>query len=481
MHIIIIGAGKLGFEVAKRLTEEGHDVAVIDRDPTRLREVEGRLDVLTVQGNGASPAILEKAGVERADVVLAVTQSDEVNMIACMTAKQMAALARPGAWAARTPTDSDSPTRAGGPSRPLCAGRIRNPEYTGTLPYTRSLRQLGVDVVINPDRLAALEIARLVRAPWATDVDFFVGGRVVLAAARLCEQAPLTQAPLRYLSIPCLVAAYVRDGQVFLPDGNTQLRPGDRAYLVGRAGQLAEFRALAGSPGRVVREVTIIGGGNVGFPLAQMLLPATKRGLHLKLIDRDPQRCGELAGQLPGALVICGDGEQIDVLRDEGVGQSDVVVAVTSHDHTNLLGAMIAKELGVPEVIVTVSREDYVPLAERAGADAVVVPRLIAAATALQLVHPRHVLALSILEEGKAEVLELVVGEGATAARRPLKEVASPPDAVVGAVARNGEILIPTGDTVLLPGDRLIVFTLPQSVPRVEALFQGQPPALVAR
>ena len=475
MHAIIIGLGKLGFEVARRLVDEGHDVVVVDRDPDRLAQAEGRLDVLTVQGNGASPAVLERAGVERADVVLAVTDSDELNMIACMTAKQMAALAR---GAASASAELPGPPRPEGLQRPrpLCAGRIRNPDYTGTLPYTRSLRQLGVDVVINPDRLAALEMARLVRAPWTSYVDFFAGGRVVLAATRLAEGAPLARAPLREQGLPCLVVAAVREGRVFLPDGSTRLEPGDRVYLVGRAPQLAEFRALAGAPERTVREVTVIGGGKVGLPLAQLLLPATRRGMYLKLIERDPQRCAWLAEQLPGVLVICGDGERMDVLKEEGVDGSDVVAAVTSQDHTNLLAAMIAKELGVSEVLVTISREDYVPLAERAGADAVVVPRLIAAATALQLVHPRHVLALSILEEGKAEVLELVLGEGAAAARRPLREVASPPDAVVGAVARDGEVLIPTGDTVLQPGDRLIVFTLPQSVARVEALFQGEPP-----
>jgi len=488
LYVIIVGAGKLGFEVARRLAEEGHDVAVVDKDAARLREVEERLDVLTVLGNGASPAVLEKAGVRRADLVLAVTEVDEVNMIACMAAKQMARGPRgwPGgpagqaagqvagqaAGQAAVAAHGSGPE---GPGRPLCAGRIRNPDYTGSWPYTRSLRLLGVDVVIHPERLAAQEIVRLIRAPWASYVEFFVGGRVAVAAVRLAEDAPLTRGPLRELKAPCLVAACVREGELFIPDGSTRLEPGDRVYLVGRAGQLPELRVQAGAPGRTVRDVTLVGAGKVGFPLAQMLLPAVKRGLRVRVLDKDPQRCSEIADQLPGVLVLCGDAERIDVLREEGVGATDLLVAATSQDHTNLLACMIARQLGVPEVVVTVSREDYVPLAERAGADAVVVPRLMAAATALQLVHPRHVLALSILEEGQAQVLELQVDEGAPAAHRPLRDLDFAPDAVVGAVARGDQLLIPTGETVLLPGDRVLVIGLARSVGRVEALFQGRP------
>ena len=330
-------------------------------------------------------------------------------------------------------------------------------------------------MVIHPERLAAQEIARLIRAPWASYVEFFVGGRVAVAAVRLADDAPLTRGPLRELKAPCLVAACVREGELFIPDGSTRLLPGDRVYLVGRAGQLPELRVQAGAPGRTVRDVTLVGAGKVGFPLAQMLLPAVKRGLRVRVLDKDPRRCSEIADQLPGVLVLCGDAERMDVLREEGVGATDLLVAATSQDHTNLLACMIARQLGVPEVVVTVSREDYVPLAERAGADAVVVPRLMAAATALQLVHPRHVLALSILEEGQAQVLELQVDEGAPAAHRPLRDLTFAPDAVVGAVARGDQLLIPTGETVLLPGDRVLVIGLARSVGRVEALFQGRP------
>lgn len=481
MHVIVIGAGKLGFEVAKRLTEQGVDVVVIDRDEARLQEVVERLDVLTVHGNGASPTVLQKAGVEKADLVLAVTEVDEVNIIACVTAKHMAASrSQPkGGGVAASSQSSAALERL--PSRPLCAARLRNPEYTGSFPYTRSLRQLGVDVVINPDRLAALEIARLIRVPLASHIDFFADGRVSLVGLKVSEDAPLARGTLQEVNPPCLVAAIVREGHVFIPDGSSRVQPGDRVYLVGKAGSLPELRTLVGLPGRPVKEVTIIGGGKVGLPLAQLLLPAVKRGLHVKLIDRDPGRCNELAEALPGVLVICGDGERIDVLSDEMVGNSDVLVAVTSEDHTNLLAVMIAKQLGVDEGIVSVSREDYVPLAERAGADAVVVPRLLAAATALQLLKFRHVLSLSILEEGKAQVLELVVGHGAPAAGVPLRELSELRDAVVGAVVRDGEVLIPTGDTVMLPDDHLIVFALPEAVPRVEALFEGRAPATLRR
>lgn len=447
MRIVVVGAGKVGFEIASRLAGGGHDVIVIDKEPEALEAVESHLDVMTYVGNGASPMVLQKIGIADADLLIAVTEIDEVNMIACMTAK---------AYGART-----------------CVARIRNPEYAASGPRAFSLASLGIDLVIDPERLAALEIMRLLETPSATEVELFADGQVVMAGYMVepgCALAGRKLADIRLSDL--LIAALIRGDEVIIPQGTDYIEAGDQMIVIGRTGSFAPLRKLLGTVDKTIRSVAIVGASRIGLKLAAALRPNRTTEVQVMLIEKSLERAREIAEALPDVLVVEGDGTKIDVLREEGVDDYDALVAVTGEDHTNLLTTMLGKELGVREVITAISREDYVPLARKAGADAVVVPRLLTVAGLLKLVHPaKELLSLTLLHEGSAEILEFLASPDSEAVGRPLWELPFPRGALVAAVLHEGRPLIAHGGTVIRPGDRVILFTLPEAAAEVEALF----------
>lgn len=447
LRVIVIGAGKLGYQIARLLSEEDHDIVVIDNDPDALSEVANHLDVLAIEGNGASPAVLAKAEVGKTDLLIAAAGPDEVNMIACLAAKRLGVS--------------------------MCAARVRTPDYIVDEPEL-SYRRLGIDVLIDTERTAATEIARILKTPNATQVDYFANGRVSVIRVRVDEGAPVTRAPLREIRPErCVIAAVVRDDDLFIPDGDTVIEPDDRIYVVTHTGQFAAIRELTGvADRRPLREVTIVGGGRVGFTLAQLLLKSRRRAPEVKIIERDYDRCTELAGLLDHALIICGDGEKFEVLEEEMVGRADAFVAVTSEDGTNLLSTLAAKELGAGEAIARLSREDYIPLAERAGADAIVVPRLITASTLLKLVRQHPIVSLALLEDGRAEAVEIVVEEGVPATGKTLAELKKLDGAIVGAIVRHDKVIVPKGDTEIAAGDRLVLFGMASALPKAQQLFR---------
>lgn len=447
MRVIVIGAGKLGYEIARLLSEENHDIVVIDNDPDALAAVDN-LDVLTIEGNGASPVVLAKADVAKTDLLIAAAGSDEVNMIACLAAKRLGV--------------------------PVCAARIRNRDYLVDDPDL-SFRKLGIDVVIDVERTAATEIARILKTPNATQVDYFADGRACVIRVRVDQGAPVTRAPLREIRPDrCVIVLVARDDDFFIPDGDTVIQPGDRIFIVTQTGHFAPIRELTGTTERrPLRQVTIVGGGRVGLTLTQLLLRSRRRGMEIKIIEKDYERCMQLASMLDNVIVICGDGEKYEVLEEEMVGRSDAFVAVTSEDGANLLATLAAKELGAAEAVARLSRENYIPLAERAGADAVVVPRLIAASTLLKLVRKDPVVSLALLGDGRAEAVELVVEAGAPAEGKKLAELKKFEDAVVGVLVRDDKVIVPSGETEIHAGDRLVLFGLAAAMPKAQQLFRA--------
>ncbi len=446
--MIVVGAGKVGFDISKWLSDEGHDVTLVDKANENLSEATNHLDVMTLDGNGASPPVLEQAGVDEADILIAVTDIDEVNMIACFTAKQYGVS--------------------------MCCARVRDPEYSEAFGQ-ESNRRLGIDRVINPDQLSALEIARLLKMPSATSIETFAEGNVTMVRVRVADDSSLVDQPLREIDLKgCLVAAIVRDGNLSIPNGDSVLKPSDRIYLLGHTHNFASLGQIVGYDSPPAKNVVIAGGGKLGVRLAQMLAPKGRRSHQsIKIIEIDSERCESLADLLPHAIIINGDCEKIDVLRDELVGQGDAFVAVTGKDHTNVLATMVAKELGVAQAITKISREDYHPLAERAGADAVIVPRLIAAGVILQLVRRSNLINVALIEDGDGEVLEFDVGEDAQTVNKRLIELPRMENAIIGSIMRNDRVMIPSGDSTILPGDRVIVFALPSAVPTVMRQFGG--------
>lgn len=454
MQVLVVGAGKVGFEIAQRLTTEGHDIVVIDKNPLALEEVATHLDVMTIAGNGANPAILEEANVHACNLMVAVTEIDEVNMIACMTAKQY------------------------GVDR--CIARIRNPEYTTSNPRGLSLAQLGIDLAIDPERLAANEITRLIRIPMTTEVEYFASGRISIVGLKPDPDAPIVGRTLHETHLPhLLIAALVRNESVIIPKGSDVIQASDEIFVIGRTENFHAARPLLFGPSFQIQKVAILGAGRIGLSLAQKLTSKGKHRLEVTMIERDAERAAEAARSLPHALVIHGDGTKIDVLREEGIGDVDAFIAVSGEDHVNLLSTMLAKQLGVSEVITEISRGDYVPLAKKAGADAVVVPRLLAVSAILRLVRPSQVLSMMILEEGKAEALEMVPTPDSRVVDQPLRNIAFPPGAIVAAILHNDanpqvEPEIAHGDTIIRAGDRVVVFSLPEVVDEVEDFFGGR-------
>jgi len=433
MKAIVIGAGKVGFHIADRLAEENHDVVLIDTREEALIPAQDNLDVMTLVGNGASPKTLEQAGVADADMVIAVTTHDESNIIACLTAKYYGV--------------------------PTTVARVRNPDYT--LPSKALVHgMLGIDHIIHPERLAAAEIVKLLKTPSAGEVGFYADGKVQLLGIRCdtpgaeCLHKPLHQLGLKH----SLVVAVERDGDLLIPDGNTRLELGDYFYVIGRSGNFERSTFLAGRIPSQIRSITIVGGGETGLRICEMLSGYQNQGLAVKLIEQDPSRAQWLAEELPDVLVINGDGTDVSLLEEEQIGECDALVATTGQEETNILVAMVAKKLGVKEIIVELGREEYGALAETVGVHATVIPRLLTASTILRLLQKDRLVDLSFLKQGKAEVMEVVVSDRAPVIGKPLRDAGLPHKALIGTIIRGDQIIIPHGNSEIRPNDRVIAF-----------------------
>jgi len=433
MKAIVIGAGKVGYHIARKLAQESHDVVLVDAREEALLPAQETLDVLTMVGNGASPKTLEQAGVADADMVIAVTTHDESNMIACLTAKYYGV--------------------------PTTVARVRNPDYT--LPSKALVHGLlGIDLIIHPERLAAAEIVKLLKTPTAGEVGFYADGRVQLLGIRcntpgaVCLNKPLHRLGLKH----SLVVAVEREGELLVPDGNTQLQLGDYFYVIGRSGDFERSTFLAGRIPSEIKSVTIVGGGETGLRICEILSTYQHEGLAVKMFEQDTDRAQYLAERLENVLVINGDGTDVDLLKSEQIGECDALVAATGQEETNLLVAMVAKNLGVKEIVVELGREEYSSLADTIGVHATVIPRLLTASTILRLLQKDRLVDLAFLKQGKAEVMEVVVADDAPVLGKPLREAGLPSKALIGTIIRGDEIIIPHGSSEIRPKDRVIAF-----------------------
>lgn len=439
MRIIVIGAGEVGYHLAARLSTEQHDVVMIERDGDLADRIQSRLDLLVLQGNGASFSCLEEAGIERSDMLLAVTNFDEVNLIACLIAAQF---------------DVE-----------MKVARVSNPDYyerRGVLQEGR----FGADLLINPERECAREILKLFHRTRASDVAEFAGGRIVLLGLPVLHEAPAAGKSLAEIGRDSegkhfLTVAIDRDGETLIPDGDTRLHPGDEIYLVSEAPHLEEAYRLLGLEGERIRRVMLLGGGRVGAHLARML---ERERIQPTIIERDRDRCVDLAETLETALVLNGDATDLELLKQEGIGETDGLAAITNEDETNLLASLLCKHLGARKVIALMKRGEYIPLVSRVGIDAAVSPRISTANRILQHVRGGHVLSMAVMERNRAEAMEIEVVESSTAAGRSVRELALPAGSILGSIQRGEEIVIPRGDTRIEAGDRLVVFALPSAI-----------------
>ncbi len=442
MQIFIVGAGEVGFNTAQMLSREGHEVTVVEQKEELVSRVSDQLDALVLQGNGASPKMLNEIGARKSELLIAVTGSDEVNITACLVAK------------------------AQGMNRTVA--RIRNPDYYDSKePFARDV--LGIDFVIHTERAAAEEIRNALRVPGSVNVETFAEDNIEIAEVPLKEDSPIAGKVVKDLDLPegSLLVGVVRENETIIPQGNTELQVGDHVFLISERKNINRVVGAASNETEKVEDVMIFGGGRIGLRLALIL---EESGVSVKIVEKDEERAQYVASRLRKGLVLHDEGMSRDFLLQERVDRTGAFVAATGDDRANLLAVMYARQLGAKRTISVVSRAEFAPLSEALGVDIAISPRLITAGAILRFVRKGEVVAVNVLESG-AEMIEMRVPDRCPVAGRPLSEVGFPDGAIVGAVMRDGEVVIPTGAEVLKKGDDAVIFTLESSVDEVERLF----------
>jgi len=442
LRTVIIGAGEVGLNTARMLSREGHDVVLVEKDERLVEKASEELDALVIAGNGANPKLLNEAGIKRSDLLIAASSSDEVNIIACLAAKSQ------------------------GVSRTVA--RIHNAEYYEPGDAFAE-KMLGIDFIIHTEQMAAHEIKEALLVPGAINVDSFAEDTIEVAEVILDDGAVAVGRALRDVELPenSLIVGVVRGGEALVPRGDTVLERRDHVLLISGRRQISEAVGVLATNTAPVREVTIYGGGRIGLRLA---LSLERAGMSVRVIERDEGRARYVASQLRKGFVLHDEGISRDFLLQEGVDRTDAFVAVTGDDRANLLAAMYARQLGARMTIAGISRGEFAPLAEALGVDLTISPRMLAAEAILRFVRKGEVLNVALLASG-AEMIELRVPERCRVAGRPLSEVGFPEGAIVGALLRDGDVVIPTGQEILRAGDDAVVFTVESAVEEVENLF----------
>jgi len=447
LKIIIVGAGEVGFHIASHLAHENKDVWVIDNDPDAIRRVTDNIDVQIVQGSGSSPASLAEAGIKEAEIMLAVTNSDETNLVACLVSDILS------------------------PSTKKLA-RIRAADFDE---YHDTFREQGprIDTVINPEIEVVKTIDQLMSVPGAVDVGEFADGRVKLIGVRLDENEPVIGVRLSDLSakisrpIP-LITAVIRDEELIIPRGNDKLLAGDLVYFLSDENNLLETLSAFNKHSEPIRRVLIVGGGRIGFRLATLL---EEKSIYTKIIEKDQDRCISIADRLNKAVVLHGDGSDEALLSEENIQDMDVVVTLTNDEETNILASLLAKQMGARKTITQISKFSYFPLMTRIGLDQVVSPRLSAINSILQHIRRGRVLSAISIKGEKAEVLEAMAMETSDIVEKPLKNIGMPKGSLVAGIIRQDGFIIPSGDNVIKPGDRIIIFARRQAIPKIEKIL----------
>ncbi len=446
MHIIIVGGGGVGYELARNLSEKQQDVVVIEQNEAKARRFRDSLDVMVIEDNGATAAVLEEAGVKDAGMLIAVTQLDEINMIACMLAKKY--------------------------DVPITIGRIRNASYVSEKAVLTPA-QLGIDIVINPERVAAMEISKMLHFPDATEEEYFNQGKVMLLGVVVDKEAGITDVPLYKLPLGqnCIVVGISDlDGNFFVPGGQDVIKPGNKIYLLGDTRTLKDISALLHHEKTQIRQVTILGGGMIAYQVAKML-EESKQAFNVKLIEKDEHRCEGLCKTLKKTLILQGDATEISMLKEEDTDQADAVIAATGDDRSNIVVALLARQFGVRKIICEVIKPQYVPVYKALGHDNLINPRLLAAAQIMRFIRREDVVALSILQDEKAEVVEVILPESAKVVNQKIADVGLPRGMLIGSVVRNGDIMVPNGDTVLRANDHLVIFAVPKVSAKLDRYF----------
>jgi trk system potassium uptake protein TrkA len=447
VSIIIIGAGEVGYHLASRLSKENQDVVIIDRDLEKVRRVQNTLDVQAIHGSGSSISVLRQAGISDASMIIAVTNSDEVNMISCLVAGVQDQV-------------------------PKKIARVRDPAYASIFPLFDK-EHLDIDLVINPDHEVVEMIHKLVEVPGAVEVVDFGEGKVRMVGLPLVPGSPLAGKSLAELSrlypqSGVLIVAVQKGEKVFIPRGPDVLEANDLLFVVMEREKTQEALESFGKRRPSIKRVMILGGTLIGVELASQL---EKMGIQVKIIEQNEARCQEIAEKCTRALVLRGDATYQDLLLEENVAEMDTFIAVTEDEETNVMISLLAKKMGVRRVMTLVNKVGYSPLVHSIGVDIVISPRLAAVNKIIKFIRRGKILSISALPGENAEFFEAVAMETSDIVGRPLRDLQFPRDAIVGALVRGEEVIIPSGSTVIQPGDRVMIFALTSAVKEVEKIL----------
>ncbi|SHJ43458.1 trk system potassium uptake protein TrkA [Malonomonas rubra DSM 5091] len=449
MKILIIGAGQVGYFLCDRLSREGHAVTLVDQDEETIERAQDRLNVLGVCGNGASAEILEQAGIKDTDIFIAVTNMDEVNILACLLAREYKVKTR--------------------------VARTKSIEYTGQKAVL-SKEKLGIDLLINPEDAVAEELFKLACTSRAFDVAEFVEGQIHFQGFRITEDSPICNLTLADLGelrgiYRFVVVAIHRGKNTIIPRGEDSIQAGDRIYIFAHQDELPAINYMLHAQNKEKKgsmRAFILGGSSIGLQIAQNM---ERHGIISKLIEKNEERCYKLAEELSKAVVINAEGLDLQTLLDEGIEDADVFVAVTENDQTNILTCLLAKQHSVKRTLALVSQPELIDLASELGIDACVSPRMAAASTILKFVRRGEIISITAVEDSDSEVLEFEIKADSGLVGVPLSELHFPRGAIIGAIVRGNGYEIPTGESRLEDGDRVVIFALPDALQKVERFF----------
>ena len=445
MKIIIAGAGAVGFHLARLMSKEAQDIVIIDTNKERLQVVENNLDVITIKGDASSLSTLEEADVQSSDLLIAVTQSETTNFTIAVLGKRLGAK--------------------------KSIARITN---TNILNYKSKidLDSLGVDAYVSTEELAADEIKRLVRDSSFTDSFDFEGGKLRLLGIHLDKHSKIIDQTIMETAswnpkMNFMPVAIKRDEETLIPRGDTVLKKGDHVYFVSQEGGEDEVINLIGKKKIDIKNIMILGGGRIGRKACDFLSDHYK----IKLVEKDKDKCYELADALPRAMIINGDGTNVSLLEEEGIDSMDAFIAVTGNSETNIMSCLVAKKQGVKKTIALVENMDYIHLSQEIGIDTMINKKLLAVSNIFKYLRKGKVISIANLHGVDAEILEFEVNFGSKITEHPIRELDFPKAAIIAGVVRDNKGYMTMGDFQFQPHDRVVVFAMPQAIHKVESFF----------
>ncbi|MBN1950229.1 MAG: Trk system potassium transporter TrkA [Bacteroidales bacterium] len=445
MKIIVAGAGAVGSHLAKMLSQENHDIVLIDTNEGKLRQVGSNLDLMTRTGSATSITDLLNSGVKKADLFISVARNEETNITACILSKRLGAK--------------------------KTIARIDNQEYLYHK-HREHFISMGVDYMIYPEKIASREIVGLLHQTGSSDIVDFSGGKLSLFVVRLDEDSQMAGQSLQEISLAqknkeFRAVAITRNSETIIPDGNFRLESGDFIYAITTQEGTESLMDITGKKKYEVRNIMILGGSRIGMLTAKDL--GTNH--NIKLIEQDREKSYRLSNMLNNTLVINGDGRDVNLLMEEGLEKMDAFVAVTGDSEINILSCMLARKLGVKRTICEVEIFDYIGLAENMGIDTIINKKIIAASRIFRFTSHESVSSVTCLTGTDAEVLEFIVKPDTRITQGTLSELNFPNDAIIGGIIREEESFIANGFSRIKPGDKVVVFSLPASIPKVSKLF----------